>query len=187
MSMKDVVFVTGNQHKADLLARLLGFPMKHQKIDVDEIQALDIAEVGALKARQAYEVIQKPVIVDDFGTYFDALDGLPGAFTKFFVDAKDGAEMMCRMLDSFNTRSATATSVMVYYDGKELRTFRGEVRGTIVDHPRGERGIGTDIIFAPDGYGGRTRAELSGAEYDEVYMKVRPIEAMRSFLESIDG
>lgn len=185
--MKDVVFVTGNQHKADLLARLLGFPIEHKKADVHEIQALDIAEVAEHKARSAYELIQKPVLVDDFGTYFDALDGLPGAFTKFFVDAEDGAEMMCRLLDSFDSRRAVATSVMVYYDGDEVRTFRGEVHGMVADHPRGERGIGTDTIFIPDGYGDRTRAELSQDEYDEVYMKVRPIEVVRKFLEGIDG
>lgn len=185
--MKDAVFVTGNQHKADLLARLLGSPIKHEKANVDEIQALDIAVVGEHKAKQAFALLGRPVLVDDFGTYIDAFDGLPGAFTKFFVDADNGMEMTCRMLDAFETRTAIATSVMVYYDGKELRLFRGEVRGVIADHPRGERGIGTDMIFIPDGYNGRTRAELSETEYDEVYMRVRPIEQVRGFLESLHG
>ena len=185
--MKDVVFVTGNQHKADLLGRLLGVPLRHQSADVDEIQALDIAIVGEHKAKQAYVSIKKPVLIDDFGTYFEALDGLPGAFTKFFVDATNGLENMCRMLDAFENRRAVATSVMVYYDGEELMVFRGEVHGIIVDHPRGDRGIGTDMIFAPDGYGGRTRAELNQAEYDEVYMNVRPIREVKAFLESLNG
>ncbi len=184
--MKDIVFVTGNQHKADLLSRLLGFPVSHQKANVEEIQAVDIADVGEHKARRAYEIIQKPVLIDDFGTYFDALDGLPGAFTKFFVDANDGLEMMCRMIDSFETRAARATSVMVYYDGMQMKVFRGEIRGTIAEHPRGSRGIGTDMIFEPDGYAGRTRAELGEEEYDEVYLQVRPIAAVRQFLESLE-
>ncbi len=181
--MKDIVFVTGNQHKADLLSRLLYFPIDHQKVDVEEIQAVDMTEVGEHKARSAYEIIGRPVLIDDFGTSFDALDGLPGAFTKFFVDAENGPEMMCRMLDSFASRAATATSVMVYFDGTTLEIFRGDVRGKIADHPRGTLGIGTDTIFIPDGYGECTRAELTQDEYDEVYMKVRPIAAVKKFLE----
>jgi len=180
--MKQAVFVTGNQHKADLLGRLLGFPIEHERADVHEIQALDIAEVGEHKARRAYELLKTPVLVDDFGTYIDAFHGLPGAFTKFFVDAEDGLETLCRMLDPFDSRAATASSVMVYYDGKEVHTFRGTVEGSISDHPRGNRGIGTDMIFMPEGYGGRTRAELSEDEYDEVYLKVRPIADVRNFL-----
>ena len=183
--MKNVVFVTGNQHKADLLAKLLGFPIAHERAEVDEIQALDIATVGEHKAKQAFALLNRPVLVDDFGTYFDALDGLPGAFTKFFVDAEDGLEIMCRMLDSFGTRVATATSVIVYYDGTRLEVFRSQVRGRIADHPRGERGIGTDRIFIPDSYGDRTRAELTEAEYDEVYTQVRPIQQVQAFLESL--
>lgn len=180
--MKQVVFVTGNQHKADLLGKLLGFPIEHERADVHEIQALDIAEVGEHKARRAYELLKKPVLIDDFGMYVDALHGLPGAFTKFFVDAEDGLETLCRMIDPFDSRAATVSSVMVYFDGKEIHTFRGTVKGSISDHPRGNRGIGTDMIFIPEGYGGRTRAELSEGEYDEVYMKVRPIADVRSFL-----
>ena len=67
--MKNLVFATGNQHKADHLSRLLGFPILHQRVEIKEIQALDIAEVGEYKAREAFKHIQKPVFVDDFGTY----------------------------------------------------------------------------------------------------------------------
>ena len=93
--------------------------------------------------------------------------------------------MLCRMLDSFNTRSASVGSVMVYYDGNVLKVFRGTVNGEIVQHPIGSLGIGTDTIFAPEGYGGRTRAQLSQEEYDCVYAKVRPIAAVKQFLETL--
>lgn len=182
-----VTFVTGNKHKAELLSRLLDFSITNRKLDLDEIQMVDVAEVGKHKAKQAYEIVKTPVLIDDFGAYFDSLGGLPGAFTKFFVDIDDGAEKMCRMLDSFDSRKAVVTSVMVFYDGTELKVFRGEVSGEIANHPRGDRGIGTDSIFIPEGYGGRTRAELEPDEYDEVYAMVRPIKAVREFLKERYG
>lgn len=184
--MKGVVFVTGNQHKADYVARLLDMPIDHQKLDLDEIQSVDSAVVGAYKARQAYKLIGRPVLIDDFGMAFEALDGLPGPFIKFFIEINDGLEKLCRLLDPFESRAATAICTMAYCDENGLKVFRRNVEGVIVDHPRGSLGIGTDSIFAPLGYDGRTRAELSQKEYNEVYMKVRPIEEVKQFLMSRD-
>ncbi len=52
--MKDFTFVTGNQNKVDYLSKYFGAPIKHIKIDLDEIQSLDLRKVAEHKARQAY-------------------------------------------------------------------------------------------------------------------------------------
>ena len=61
--MKDLTFITGNQNKADFLAKHLGVPVAHHKLDLDEIQSLDPRVVVEHKVRQAYEVLNKPVLV----------------------------------------------------------------------------------------------------------------------------
>ena len=43
--MKHVTFITGNQAKADYLAKHLGFSVQHHKLDLDEIQSLDLREI----------------------------------------------------------------------------------------------------------------------------------------------
>jgi inosine/xanthosine triphosphate pyrophosphatase family protein len=63
--VKSAVFVTGNQHKADHLSRLLGLPLEHVKLDLDEIQSADVSEIAAHKAKQAYELVKRPVFVED--------------------------------------------------------------------------------------------------------------------------
>ena len=63
--MKDFVFVTGNQKKADYLSELLGLPVEHYKADVDEIQTTDVKALVEHKAKQAYEIIGKPVLIED--------------------------------------------------------------------------------------------------------------------------
>ena len=185
--MSAVTFITGNQHKADNLARLLGLPLDHVKLDLDEIQSVELQEIVEHKARQAYEIIKGPVIVDDVSLSFTALSGLPGPFVKFFVEA--GTEKLCRMLDGFDTRSAVGRAGVGYYDEHGFRYFEGEIHGTVADHPRGNGGFGSfgwDAIFEPEGYGGRTRAELTQEEYDEVYRKIRPIKDLKHFLEEAD-
>ncbi len=53
--MQKLTFITGNQNKADYLSRYLGFPVEHIKIDLDEIQSLNLNEIVEHKVRQAYE------------------------------------------------------------------------------------------------------------------------------------
>jgi non-canonical purine NTP pyrophosphatase (RdgB/HAM1 family) len=178
------LFITGNAHKAEQFERLLGFDIAHQKLDLDEIQSADPEEVIEHKVRQAYDMVKRPVFVDDFSFWFDELDGLPGPFIKYFVQRDTSLEKLCRLADGLATRRVTARAYFGYYDGAEVTILYGELKGTITMHPQGtaDYAIATDFVFAVDGYGGRTRAELSREEYDEVYRIVRAVDEVSSFL-----
>ena len=63
--MQTITFITGNQKKADYLAQYLRLNIEHVKLDLDEIQSLDLREIVEHKVKQAYEKIKKPVIVED--------------------------------------------------------------------------------------------------------------------------
>lgn len=176
------VFISGNLNKVTYLSKTLGIELEHQKIDLDEIQSADPKAVIEHKVRQAYDLIKKPVLVEDTSLSFNALGGLPGPLIKFFVDANNGLENMCRMLDGFDDRSAYGSVIYGYYDGDNLRFFEGRLDGTIAAHPRGEGGYGWDRIFEPVGYGGLTRAELSAEQDLESYNKLRDTIGLRDFL-----
>lgn len=182
--MKEVTFITGNQDKADYLGRLIGMPIKHHKIDIDELQSVDLKEVIEHKARQAYETLKTPVLVEDVSLEFNALNKLPGTFIKFFVDYT-GLEATCRMLDGFSDRSAVAKCMYGYFDGNELKLFEGSASGIIADHPSdGKMGFGFDPIFIPDGYNGQIRSDLSQEDYDELYLVIKPINQLKEFLKT---
>lgn len=176
------VFITGNQNKVDYLAKTLGIELEHEKLNLDEIQSADPYEIIEYKVRQAYALVGKPVLVEDVSLVFNALNGLPGPFIKFFVEAEDGLENLCRMLDGFEDRSAYGSVVYGYFDGTELKMIAGRMNGMIPQQPRGEGGYGWDKIFEPEGYGGLTRAELSPEQDLESYDKFRDFEALRAFL-----
>ncbi len=178
--MSDIVFITGNQHKADYLAKWLNVPIAHRKLDLDEIQSLDLRIVVEDKARRAYDMIGGTVLVEDVSLRFDALGQLPGTFVKWFIQ-EIGTERMCRMLDNQPTRCALAAICYCLYDGKTMHFFESSMCGVIADHPRGHKGFGWDEIFISDGMD-KTRAELDDDEQMRTSMRHEAQDQLRAFL-----
>lgn len=180
--MTDVTFVTGNPSKAEYLSRLLGLPLKCQKIELDEIQSLDLGPIVVHKVRQAYDRIKRPVLVEDVSLEFCALGRLPGPFIKWFIEELP-FETICSLLDG-KDRSAIARCMFAYCDSSTLKTFEGSMPGQIAQQPAGSGGYGWDRLFIPEGYT-LTRAELSPEDDRITYLRAKPIAAVKAYLESL--
>lgn len=178
--MKKIIFVTGNQNKADYLAKFLNHPIDHKKIDLDEIQSLDLKEIIEHKVRQAYQKLKQPVIVEDVSLEFKALGGLPGPFIRFFVD-KVKFQTICSMING-KDRGAVAKCAMGYFDGKTLKIFEKSLKGKIAKRPAGKNGFGWDRIFIPHGYE-VTRASLNEADDKKTFLKIKPFAQLKKFLK----
>jgi len=179
--MANITFITGNQNKADYLAKYLGHPVDHVKLDLDEIQSTDLEEIVKHKVRQAYGKIKKPVIVEDVSLEFTALGGLPGPFIKFFVE-KIPFEVICSMING-QPRQATARCVFGYCDNKDLKLFAGSLNGEIAETPTGNNGYGWDKIFIPQGYT-VTRASLGEEDDQKTYLQIKPFAKLKKYLEA---
>lgn len=179
--MDKPIFITGNEHKARQLNDWLGIEIPHQKVELDEIQSLDLREVVEHKARQAYAAVGGPVLVEDVAMTFTAFGRLPGPLVKWF-EKGSSLETMCRMLDGFDDRSAEAHTMYGLYDGVELQVFEGTMRGTIASKPRGTSGFGFDSIFINDGQT-RTRAELDEATYSSTSYRQAALAKLRKYLQ----
>ena len=66
---------------------------------------------------------------------------------------------------------------VAYPDGSEL-WVEGEVTGTVTSEARGDGGFGYDPIFAPDGYDGRTFAQMTAEEKHAVSHRGRAFRAL---------
>ncbi|MCL2586926.1 MAG: non-canonical purine NTP pyrophosphatase [Firmicutes bacterium] len=177
--MSELVFVTGNQHKAEMASKMLGVAVGYQKVDVPEIQSLDLREIIEFKLREAYKITGKTVIVEDVSSEFSELGRLPGTLVKFFVDEM-GVEKMCGLIGS--NRKAVVKCILGWTDGKDVQFFEGRLDGQIADQPRGKGGFGFDKIFVPNGFGGKTAAELTDEEYDEYYSQTKRFDKMKEFI-----
>ena len=142
------VFITGNSGKAAFLSKWLGAELEHEELDLVEPQSMDIKEIASIKAKQAYDQIRKPVLVEDASLGFESLGGLPGPFIKWFLERLSLQEI-CDLLKSYDNKSALHEVCYCYFDGTEPRFFIGKQPGRIADHPSGKGGFGFDPIFTP--------------------------------------
>ena len=184
MSPQKLYFVTSNAEKFREVRRTLedcALALERVSLDVPEIQALDPAEVAAYKARAAYDALRSGwVLVEDTGLGIDAWRGYPGALIKWVTGAV-GEEGLCRQLDAWEDRSATATVALCLFDGQQARIFTGQTHGQITDAPRGAFGFGWDSIFQPDGYT-RTYGEMAREEKMGISMRARALAKLRAWL-----
>lgn len=164
--MNKIFLVTGNANKLEEWRRQLPSDIEIDSVDVDlpEIQSIDPEEIMADKAKRAYEATGKPVVVEDVSAGLEKLGGLPGPFVKFFIK-KLGDDVLFQLAGS-EDESALVSCSIAYYDGQDLLTVRGDVKGTVVAS-RGENGFGFDKTFVPEGQN-LTYAEMSGEQKDSV-------------------
>lgn len=177
-----IVFVSGNAGKAREVEAILGASVERLPLDLPEIQALDVAEVVRHKAEAAFAIAGRSVLVEDTGLYVDALGGLPGALSKWFVRAV-GPAGICAMLPAGAPRRATARTAVALCDEGGVEVFVGEVRGEITSAPAGAGGFGWDPIFRPTG-AIRTFAEMAQDEKNRHSMRRAALELVRERIES---
>lgn len=176
-----LTFVTGNAAKAEQLSRHLEFSVDCKEIPVPEIQSLDLREIAEHKAREAYRQLHTPVLVEDTSLVFTALGRLPGPFIKWFLQELDN-EGLCRLLDGQGRRDALARVCFCFHDGDAFEVFEGEMKGTIADSPRGERGFGWDPIFIPEGRT-KTLGEMDVKEQEETSMRRIALKKLEAYLQ----
>lgn len=179
MKLKDLVVVTSNKGKLFEINNILGTHHKLSKIEVPEIQSLDLNEVIKAKAKGAYEIIKKPVMVEDVGVQIKSLGGLPGPFIKFFLKTI-GTQGIINLIGT--EKNATVTEAVAIYDGKTMHIFKGSVSGIIADKDRGEHGFGFDRIFIPTGYK-KTYSEMSDELKNRISHRAKALAKVKKFLD----
>lgn len=94
-----------------------------------------IEEIAKNKARQAFNKIKKPLIVDDTGIFFSAYNNFPGLIAKRLYIAI-GFSGLLKLLKK-KSRKAYFKAVICYYDGRKMKLFDGKLHGNIVKkiHP----------------------------------------------------
>ena len=121
-------------------------------------------ENAYIKAFAAASATGLPALSDDSGLVVDALDGAPGVYTADWAETGNGRDFamaMRKVEDLLQEKGAVtpdartgrfvAVLCLCWPDG-HAEYFRGEVEGTLVWPPRGERGFGYDPVFQPEGY-----------------------------------
>jgi XTP/dITP diphosphohydrolase len=159
--MRELVVATGNQGKLREFSLLLHGAVQSVLSLADFPACPDVAEDGetfaenaVLKARSAAQFTGIPAIADDSGLVVDAVNGLPGVRSARFAgekasDEDNNAKLLKEMKGvPVERRTAAFVSVIAlcYPDGVCV-TFDGELKGVILETPRGAGGFGYDPLF----------------------------------------
>lgn len=179
--MKSLTFITGNAGKAEQLSRYLQFQVMHQKLDIPEIQSLDLEEVATEKAKTAYQLLGTPVLVEDTALTFAALNGLPGPLVKWFLETI-GNDGMANLLSNHKNRAALAETCFVLCDETGVHLFKAAVEGTIATTPRAVAAFGWDPIFIPKG-SEYTWAEMDRETQAKFSLRRKAVEKLQIYLE----
>ncbi|MGI8518380.1 MAG: RdgB/HAM1 family non-canonical purine NTP pyrophosphatase [Acidimicrobiia bacterium] len=150
--------------------------------DVDETE--DTLEGNALlKARAVHRATGLPALADDTGLFVDALGGLPGVITARFAGPRatydDNVKLLLATLGDQFDRTATFRSVVALVGSGEDLVAEGELKGVIINAPRGDNGFGYDPVFEVDG---STLAELSDEEKNQISHRARALQALVEML-----
>ncbi|TLS25251.1 hypothetical protein PpBr36_07383 [Pyricularia pennisetigena] len=176
---KTVNFITGNQNKLAEVQAILEPEIKvqSQKLDLVEIQGT-LEEVTLDKVRRAAEQVEGPVLVEDTCLCFNALNGLPGPYIKWFMQSI-GHDGLNNLLAAYEDKSAQAVCTFGYSagPGSEPVLFQGITEGKIVP-PRGPTYFGWDAIFE---YEGETYAEMDKVEKNKISHRGKALEKLQEW------
>lgn len=177
-----IVFATGNAHKVEEVAAILGEEWAVESLDPGVEETGTTFEANAiLKAQAVVDATGALAIADDSGIEIDALDGQPGIHSARWTEESDWIPRVLRELDAAPERPRTARYVAaaaaVWPDGR-AEVVRGTVEGVVADAPRGDGGFGYDPIFVPAEGDGRTFAEMTSDEKQAMSHRGRAFRAL---------
>ncbi len=179
-----VVFATSNVHKFEEARRVLGDIIIRKDFRCREIRAEDVAEVAEDAVRRAYAHFRTPVFVEDSGLFIKALNGFPGAYSKWVYE-KVGCEGVLKLMIGIEDRTAYFRCAVAFFDGQSVSTFVGTCKGTISYAVRGEGGFAYDRIFIPDGFN-KTFAEKIELKY-VLSHRYKALMKLKEFLSGYYG
>lgn len=191
--MKQILLATTNKGKLndvkeilkDIDVEILSFLNFKDYPNVEEtgLTFLDNAE---LKAKAAYDKYGIPSFGDDSGLESFQLNGEPGIYSARYAgeDADDelnNLKLIKKLSQYPEPHQGRFVCAAVYYDGSEIKSAIGEVRGKIIKNSRGNNGFGYDPLFIPDGYN-ITTAEMSHEEKNKISHRLNAFKELKKFL-----
>jgi len=146
-------FASSNENKFQEAERILsdlGVQINFYKTILEEIQSNDLNDIAEKKAINAYDLIQKPVIIEDDGLFINSLNGFPGPYSSYAYDTIGNKGIM-NLLENSQVRDANFVSIIAYCDNDYgVKLFESSIPGKISSVIE-KGGWGYDPIFIPDG------------------------------------
>ena len=189
-----IVFATHNSHKVDEVRALLDpalvlLTLADIGFHEDPPETSDTFEGNAVqKAEFVYQRTGHICVADDSGLSVDALDGAPGVYSKRFspeCTAYANNHLLLMRMRGIDQRTARFTCVVAVVGPRGVSTVMESCTGRIGRDLQGTSGFGYDPLFWPDETPGRTMAELTMAEKNQISHRGRAFRHLPALLASL--
>ncbi len=192
-----LILATNNAHKVAEIREILGsdfpemFTLKEAGLAIDVVEDGDTFEQNAIK--KAEEVLAASgfpaALADDSGLIVDALHGAPGVHSARYAgdghdDMANNEKLMKDMADVPDEKRTCrfASSIALARQGQPTLVVTGFCEGKLLHAPQGSNGFGYDPYFLYEPLG-RSFAELSAEEKNQVSHRRRALELLKAQLE----
>lgn len=160
--MHEILFATGNKTKFSVgqqICHKFGISLKQATLEIDEIQSEDIAYIIRDKARRAFALLNRPVVVSDDSWHISGLGGFPGPYMKSMNHwlSEDDFLRLCSHLDD---RSVFLQQQIAYTDERESVLFRQDIPAQLLRKARGHSSVPFQNIVTMDGDDGLSVGEI---------------------------
>lgn len=200
--MQQIIFATGNEGKMkeirQILANLIVNGEETQILSMKQAGlAPDIVEDGksfeenaVIKAKAVAELVKDAIVIaDDSGLVVDYLNGEPGIYSARYLGEDTPYSVknayLIERLKGVEDEKRTARfvcAIAAVLPGGEVLCETADIEGRIGYEPKGDNGFGYDPIFYVPAYG-KTTAELSEEEKNEISHRGKALRALRAKLE----
>ena len=193
-----IIFATGNDGKMReirLILADLGLPILSMKEAGAEPEIVEdgatFGENAEIKARAVWNLTGDIVLADDSGLVVDYIGGEPGIYSARYLGEDTPYEVKNRSiierLKDAEGRERSARFVCniaaMLPDGRVLHT-EAVMEGLIAGEPAGNGGFGYDpILYLPEF--GRTSAEITMEQKNEISHRGKALRAMKKALEDV--
>jgi len=162
----NITFVTGNENKRREVAAILDMPgLLSTKLDLPEMQSMNLEEVVKGKLQAAYKWVGGPVLVEDISYELEVMNGFPGPFVKFW-DKAGLHDVVLANIEKTGKDGAKILAAVGYKDAEQEIIVVETLLGRHVVRTEGEA-WGFGYYFIPNGES-KTFAQLGQEKVNKI-------------------
>lgn len=190
----NIIIATRNSHKIAEISKILSeiFP----KMNILSLKDLDLedpiedgktfVENAFIKAKHYYNIFHNPIITDDSGISVNALNNMPGIYSKRYstegTDIANNLKMINEMKNKENRFAYFTCAICLYINPHCYYFFEGHLSGEVAHKIKGENGFGYDAILYLSHYK-KNLAQLDSNIKSQISHRRMALEKMKKQLE----
>ncbi len=182
-----IYFVTTNKHKFEEVKDILkDYPieLEHLEMEYEENHDESIDIIARNAAKKLADKLNKPIVLEDTGLFFEAYNNFPGALPKFVINTI-GFKGIFKLLEGESRKAYFKTVAAFCEPEKEPNLFEGVMRGKITTkiYNEDKDTMPYDKIFIPEGRD-KTISDMSLEEKNQFSQRAQVFRKFGEFIKN---